>query len=321
MGIVVESATQKQEETSNPQEKEVETPEENAEENSASESSEQDDESKEEAGTSEEDSEQEDENEESDSESEDDSETEEKTEQENGKKRKNRRNAERRIKQLARQRREAEREAEYWKSKALNNKEVEKPEPVKQETTSNDGRPNPDDFEEHDDYILALSDWRWKQNEEKKAASIKQNQQKSEFDQKIENHQKRVQEFASKTPDYRDVIEDVQDVRLSVAVEDVVLNSENGVELLYNLAKDPDELERICSLEPTKAYMELGKFQAGLKTSQNPPKTRKKVKTGAPKPLESPSNGSTSGRKKSIYDPGLTQKEYEELRRSQQQRG
>lgn len=188
-----------------------------------------------------------------------------------------------RIDRLNKQKSDLQREMDYWKQEALKAKggQGERAEPVKE--PKGDGRPKADDFETHEEYVEELAAWRadqrWKENE----AKARESQVKSEHQRKVEAYQQKVEKLKEEIEDYDDVMESVDDVRVPVAVQQLLLESENGHELTYELAKNREELERICGLSPLAAARALGAFEASLaKKAQS---TKQIKTTKAPPPL------------------------------------
>lgn len=229
----------------------------------------------------------------------------------------------RRIDKLSAQKAQAQQELEYWKQQALKNagaSNVEtnpKPEIFTPPTT--EGKPKPESFETHAEYVEALADWKTEQKlkeRDEKAARERFAQEEARIKAA---YSERAKAFSSKTPDFQKVLEDVNHIPLSLTLRDILLNSENGPELAYHLAKKPEEYERIARLSPTACAREIGKFEATLTSSLSkvsPEKSEKRI-TQAPKPIEPVGAGGKGSVVKSIFDPGLSQREYEAMRREQ----
>jgi hypothetical protein len=184
-----------------------------------------------------------------------------------------------------------------------------------------DGEPNPDNFETHRDYVKALAKYEAAQMLKDRDAQAEEAKRKSEHEQMMKSHFDRVKSFASKVSDWEDVIESAADVKMSATVEQILVTSENGPELLYELAKNKAEFERICSLGPIAAARELGKLETKLSSASDESKKlteTKKQTTQAPAPITPV--GSKGGKvEKSIYDVASngSQKEYEAIRQKQ----
>lgn len=210
-----------------------------------------------------------------------------------------------------------ESEAEYWKKLALDGAGKKPVEEVESKQESNtEGKPSVDDFDDYSNYIEAIADWKAEQKfrefESKREADRVANDRKQVFSA----HAKRVESFAEKTEDFQEVIESVDDIHASDTVQEVIVSSENGPKIMYELAKNREEYARICKLPPLSAARELGKIEARL-DSKPPEKSKPKKVTKAPEPITPV--GSKGGRvDKSIYEAeNMTQKEYEAARAKQ----
>lgn len=212
---------------------------------------------------------------------------------------------------------EKEKELEYWRSVALQKEEHAKKETKSEpEAVAQDAKPDLDNFDTYEDYLEALTDYKAKQivkeHLSKQAEESKKSKEQQEYEKTISAHQNRINEFKAKVEDYDDVIEEVADVPVSLAFQNLIIESDNGPELIYELAKDRETLERLNSLPAMQLARELGRIEAKL---SKPQKEEKKV-TSAPAPIK-PVGKKTSGVKKSIYDPNLSQAEFERLRAEQ----
>jgi hypothetical protein len=233
----------------------------------------------------------------------------------------------RRIDKLNAARSAAQQEAEYWKRRALEGSEAPKTEKKSDtqgsKTASQEGKPNPDQFETHSEYVEALTDWKTEQKLQEREQRAEKSKLEQDQKQKLEGHSKRVQSFAEKTEDFFDVIEAVDDVPVSPTLSEVILSSENGPELMYELAKNRKEYERINSLGPIAAAREIGKLEhqiaARASSATEEKKTETKKITQAPKPIE-PVGRSPGKVSRSLDDPDLSFTEYEKLRRDQMRR-
>lgn len=216
-----------------------------------------------------------------------------------------------RIDRLSKRLSEREREIEYWKAEAL------KKNPAPKETESSqkqlkDGEPSEDDFESHADYVKALARWEYSQAKKEDQEKQKETEVKTQRQKLVEDFQSKVEKIKEAHDDFEEVMEAANDIPLSVAVETLLLESENGAELSYALAKNRDELKRICALSPLAAARELGRFESSLK-----PRTEPKQTTKAPAPI-TPVGSKGNVSTKSIYDAAeLSQAEYEALRLKQ----
>lgn len=221
----------------------------------------------------------------------------------------------RRINKLNQKLSAKEQEIEYWKQEALKSKPHEKPQEVKPEVKV-EGRPSPDNYQTHEEYVEDLTNWTIDQREKAAQTKVREQEVKSSHQAQVEAHQARVKTFAESKADYQEVVDEVGDIQVSLAVEGIILASEIGPEMLYELAKDPKECARICALPPLQAAQALGRLEARIQKAEPEVKKPEVKKTTAPKPIQ-PVGASAGGSKKSVYDAAsLTQAEYEALRAS-----
>jgi hypothetical protein len=213
---------------------------------------------------------------------------------------------------------EKERELEYWKMQALKDASASKKETV-EKTPEDKSKPNQDNYESHAEFLDAFADWKLDQRE--KAA--KQAEEKSKVVREQETLRKtyvdRAKSFAEKVKDFKEVLESVDDVRVTPAIEQIILSSDNGPELAYELAKNREEYERICNLSPLEAARAIGRIESKLLASSDEKKIETKKLTTAPKPI-APVGGSKGTASKSLADPDLSYTEYERIRREQLKR-
>lgn len=216
----------------------------------------------------------------------------------------------------------AEQRAQYLE---FENASLKKSQQTKTETETapalkklEDGRPRSDDFENHDAYVEALADWKLEKKLSERDAKTKESQLKSEQQKQIDAHWTKVSEFKKSHDDFDDALEDVEDVPMSITVQQAILESEDSAELMYLLAKNKEEYKKICSLPAVAAAREIGRFEARFLKSEPESSLEKPTITKAPKPIKTVGTASTGSGKKSLDDPNLSQKEYERLRAEQE---
>lgn len=208
-----------------------------------------------------------------------------------------------RIERFQKKLSEKDQELEYWRKEALRAKD-----PVKQvsdasadaktQKTVSDGKPKPDSFETHSEYIEALTDWKLEQKDKEREEKQKQTQVKTEYEKQVQSFQSKVQEFSKTAKDFQEVVNEVDDIPLSVGLQEAILSSDVGPNLMYELAKDREELERINSLSAVQAAREIGKIEARLSKADFT-QTKEIKTTKAPPPISPVSNKGTSKSTKS----------------------
>jgi hypothetical protein len=151
---------------------------------------------------------------------------------------------------------------------------LEKLEAQLQKPQQSDDRPKEDDFDSYEDYIAELG--RWSAREEFKELKTK-DQQEQEAKSQAEQEREFVKRAAEAREKYTDFDIASRQAVLSDAMQNVIIASEKGPDLLYYLGSHVDESYRIAQLDPYRAAAELGKLEVTL-TSQ--PRS-----TNAPKPI------------------------------------
>jgi hypothetical protein len=219
---------------------------------------------------------------------------------------------------------EAKRELEYWKSVALKNgasdttKSVEQKTESKTANSTQEGEPDPDHFETHRDYVKALAKWEAKQLLKERDAETEKSKLQTQQQKLVQAHLEREKAFAEKTEDYKELVESIDDVMFPAYTQQLLLESDLGPDLIYELAKNRELAERISKLPYGQAAKEMGKLEARIaaRSSEETKKPEPKKQTQAPAPI-SPV-GSKGGKvTKDITDPNLPYKEYEAIRMKQ----
>jgi hypothetical protein len=211
------------------------------------------------------------------------------------------------IDKLTRRLTDRERELEYWKNQAIAkatpqaSPKVDPKDEPKASATRVEGEPNPDDFASVTDYFKALTKFEREQDrkvyEAKRAESDAQEAQKKKRDA----HLARVDEFRKTTADFAEAIEDVGDFPLSPEFEDAIMDSELGPQLIYALAKDRAELERVSKLQGASLQRALGRIEAKIESQSSQDKPEPK-KSAAPTPIKPLGQSSKSSAVKTPED-------------------
>lgn len=184
----------------------------------------------------------------------------------------------------------AEQDAQYWREQATKGKlpdEAKANQSSASEKPSIDSKPKAEQFDSHQEFVEALTDWKLDQKERDREVKQKESQLKSEYQKTLDAHQSRVDAFQKQTPDYKEVVteflEDHGDLKFSLGLEEIIMTTETGPALFYELAKNPDELIRINALPLVAQARELGKLETKLsKTTDEKQETKKQTKAPAP---------------------------------------
>lgn len=229
----------------------------------------------------------------------------------------------RRIDREVKKRRELERELEELKRKQAQPK-VSDSEGEKQEDQA--AGPQPEAFDTWDDYQQAQEVWeqsREKHDAKTSAKSAKAEEPETSPEPEIALE---VQEAAELV---RDSIEDVKenvsdyDEVLQKAVDDGLLitddmtialsETDNPGQVLYELAKNPKESQRIGKMSKTRQTREIFRLEEKMsREAEKPAPKPKKKTTNAPDPVK-PLGGTSTGTK-TYMDPDISFAEFERMR-------
>lgn len=171
------------------------------------------------------------------------------------------------------------------------NVDEQKNESINKDTS---GKPKASDFETHEDYVEALTDWKLEQrekiNNEKKQKETVLNQ----VDQARRDFSQKISEFSKTASDFQELIEDLGNVVVSPALEETLHTSDVGVQVLYELAKNPQEFSRVNGLSPLALAREIGRLESKILSQQSSSKEVKTTK--APPPLKTVSSNTKAAK-------------------------
>ena len=209
-----------------------------------------------------------------------------------------------RIDELVGQRNAVTEDRDYWRSQALE-LQRQKPEPVKDDPPPPQ-KPKLADFD-HDveAYAEALSDWtdqRIVAAVESKAEEVQKQAAESARTQHSENVQaerqrvfaERSQEFAADHPDYFALVGNPT-LPITSQMSDVIMEMENGPEIVYHLAQHPEQAHRIAQQSGAQVAISL----ATLKVE----KPSKPEGTKAPEPPKPITGGKEGVKETDPRDP------------------
>jgi hypothetical protein len=177
--------------------------------------------------------------------------------------------------------------------------------PKTETVATEEAAPDPLFFESQADYIAALVKFETGKAKKDAIAELKaetvKSKEKEQEEVKVSSWQERVQVAHKTHPDLAELLE--QDLPVSPIVNDVLIESEIGGELLYYLASNPDELAEISKKGPIAAAKALGLIEDRLlKAAESKPEVKV---TQAKKPISPVKSGKGSGGEKSPDDMDL----------------
>jgi hypothetical protein len=128
--------------------------------------------------------------------------------------------------------------------------------------------PKREDFESYEEYLRADAKFEARaaakeelETSEKEKAAERSKESQA---QAAREFKKRAESAAKEIPDFIDVIESAEDVHITSAMGEAIAESEIGPRILYHLAKNPAEAERIAGLSRNGQLMAIGKIEDRL---------------------------------------------------------
>ena len=231
---------------------------------------------------------------ESESESEDDESKEESESDDEDKKPRKKNGFKKRVDRLNRKLSEKDAEIERLRRQYESGAPKKDEAPAKEETKSN-AKPRPQEFDTHEEYVEALTDYKIAQKEEQYERQSKEAESKRESEKQFQTFQSKVNDFKKEASDFDDVVYEVDDIPLTPLIQKAILTSDIGPQLMYELAKDRERLEKIISLDQFTALKEIGKIEDRIEQRLSSKKQSKQTTTKAPPPI-TPLNSKTSAK-------------------------
>jgi hypothetical protein len=159
----------------------------------------------------------------------------------------------------------------------------EPPEPNTPPVAVTKAKPDLKDFDSYEDWVEAVSEWKWDQKEAKLRAEIQ-----AEMDAKLkaeheasasteaqkqvsavlDTYNDRLDAARGRIPDFDKVLDDAGEVALNDAMKEAIILRESGPDVLYYLATHLDVAEEIQAMNPAQTYMELGRIEAQLASTE-----------------------------------------------------
>lgn len=210
--------------------------------------------------------------------------------------------AQKRIDELTFRRHQAEREAAHWKQVA--------------ESRAPAAAPKATDFASYDEYEAAMLEHRIESGVSRGLARTAQDQA-DKFTQEAstaagEAYNQRAKEVTARIPDFVDVVSKAA-IPISPALQEALLDSEKGPELVYHLAKNPGLAEQLNGMNVRQMDREIGRLETTISAKSAPPAPPAARTTNAPPPAKpgSPATAPVN------QDPSkMSQPEYEAWRKA-----
>lgn len=194
-----------------------------------------------------------------------------------------------RIDELTANWRNEQREKEWLRQQyEMLQKQVQAPQQPTAPAKAPEGRPSIDQFEDVNDYVEAVTDWKLKQADSLREASSKQEREQRAQQEVVSKINQQIDKARQKYSDFDDVVLNNPSLPIPQHIAATLADMDGGMDVAYHLGMNPDAAQRIASLPPGRQLVELGKIEAALASN-----TRKT--TSAPPPVGSQLAGSAGG--------------------------
>lgn len=142
--------------------------------------------------------------------------------------------------------------------------------PAQQQEAPADNKPKMAQFENVEDYVEAVADWKLAQRDQSSAKVQAEQTQKSVYDrtEKIYAQAEKIQGFDR---------DEFDALPLTTPIAQAIIESDEAPRLMAHLASNPAEAQRIANLSPARQAAEIGKLEAKfaatgtVKASNAPP--------------------------------------------------
>lgn len=195
----------------------------------------------------------------------------------------------RRIDELTKKAHLAQAEAEFYKQKALQPDSKAEKADAKPST-----EPDPKDYPTVEAYLKAVRQFDREQLRAEFKAELEQTTQRQSQQSEVAELQAEWSESESKAveahADYREVTTEALDSLQTLngpavqALAHAIQYSDAGPELLYHLGQNPEILEELAEMHPTRAVVALGRIEGSLQAKNSGEVNKAPSHTRAPKP-------------------------------------
>ena len=205
-----------------------------------------------------------------------------------------------RLDELTRNWRQAERDRDHWRDQATR---VAQPQ---QQPQAAQGEPSPEQFQDTTQFNKAHAAWAVR--EELRRAKEEEAQQKKQETQreKAKKYDERVTKTRTKYEDFDDLVTDPS-LPITNDMADYIRESDEGPEVAYWLAKNPEEASRIAQMSARDADRALARIEARISTPAPAPAAPKPVTNAPPPP---PTVGTASATAKPGVSDDASTKEW-----------
>jgi hypothetical protein len=133
--------------------------------------------------------------------------------------------------------------------------------PAQQQEAPADNKPKMSQFENVEDYVEAVADWKLAQHDQSSAKVKSEQAQKSIYDrtEKIYAKAEKIQGFDR---------DEFDALPLTTSIAQAIIESDEAPRLMAHLASNPAEVQRIANLSPARQAEEIGKLEIKIQDAK-----------------------------------------------------
>ncbi len=226
-----------------------------------------------------------------------------------------------RFDKLTREKSELEREKDLWKKQALEGKAPtdDKAKTDTKKDTEGKAKPKADDYDTHDAYVEALTDWKLDERLAKQEREAKDTEERKRITKLDEDWKKQKDAARDHYDDFDDVINN-EEILVPNIVADTFLNSPIGAHIAYWWGSHPEKVEELIKLSPVALAREMGKIEDRIERQLEAAKEKETIKSTDAQKKEKPAPITPLKGKGNVQsapdldDPKIDFKDYEKQR-------
>jgi len=169
--------------------------------------------------------------------------------------------------------------------------------------------PKLEQFSDIEEFAKAKAEYAVKQAKTKEETERSAQQQRKFVQDLTASWEEKVEKFAAEAEDFDSVVGELKPVNALVVA---IMDEDNGPQVAYHLAKNPDEARRIAGLNTLRQAKEIARLAAKL--SAEPPKPKKP--SSAPAPI-TPVQGAAAANTATEIKDGMDFKDFVKIRNRQ----
>jgi hypothetical protein len=199
----------------------------------------------------------------------------------------------------------------------------EKPATVESAKPAADPEPVLKDFKSWEEWNAAHTRWNVREELRETNAKAEKEQRLAEAKETYDAHLSRVKEARTTHADFDEAVKAMpmvhfRNAEANQAFQMAIVEADNSAEIMYHLAKHPEEMAKFEDLSPVRVQLLVGKISAALSPSTAEHKTAPVTPVSRTPAPPTTLRGTSSAPASSVYDEKISTDEYIRRRTNQQ---